>query len=496
MRKRHKRVLFPALTAVSLAVAGCSSSGSEAADKPDDRAAAPAATAPAAPAQQELAVAAAPLGARAAAVAPGAPTEDRPSAAPRQQRARTSSLKVASYDRTTGRAVISGVTGVSGAKPGGRNGDKPADKPGVKPSGKPGTGPAAPAKTVAVGDVFASAPTPGAPNGVLAKVTKVVGATDRGLEVRTAPATLPALLGDAKADGTVAVDPSAVAVKPLVPGVKVSWAKRGNLRFGPQGAKLPLGNLRVDVNAAVATAKGAPASAKASVDGFVQLAPEVDFSYDGRGTDGRAPGTASLALAGDWSAEWRLKGQAAASTEGKPLRLPFAKLHAAPVVQVGPVPVVVNADLTCYLQVDADGKISVDVKQDVKGDFRVGGSYSRAKGWAPVSKAAMKGSPVRATVAAGGRVRAALGAEASVGLYGTVGVTGDLAPYLRAEGEVTAKASSDGKKSLKGKWGAFGGVDLNGALQLQLRIFGTPVFERKLPLPGLHREWKLAGSKG
>ncbi|MGI5338442.1 hypothetical protein ACQEVS_14080 [Streptomyces sp. CA-181903] len=492
MRKRHKRVLFPVLTAMSLAVAGCSSSGSEAADKPDDRAAAPAAAAPAAPHEQEFAVAAAPLGSRAAAVAPGAPT-DRPSAAPRQQRARTSTLKVASYDRATGRAVISGVTT---AKPGTEPTGKPGDRPSTRPSGKPGTGPAAPAKTVAVGDVFASAPTPGAPNGVLAKVTKVVGTTDKGLEVRTAPATLPALLGDAKADGTVAVDPSAVKVKPLVPGVKVSWAKRGNLRFGPQGAKLPLGNLRVDVSTAVATAKGAPASAKASVDGFVQLAPEVDFAYDGRGTDGRAPGTASLALAGDWSAQWELKGQAAASTEGKPLRLPFAKLHAAPVVQVGPVPVVVNADLTCYLQVDADGKISVDVKQDVKGDFRVGGSYSRAKGWAPVSKTAMKGSPVRATVAAGGRVRAALGAEASVGLYGTVGVTGDLSPYLRAEGEVAAKASSDGKKSLKGKWGAFGGVDLNGALQLQLRIFGTPVFERKLPLPGLHREWKLAGSKG
>ncbi|MER5783915.1 hypothetical protein ABT104_19695 [Streptomyces mobaraensis] len=451
-------------------------------------AAAPAAAAPAAPDEEDLAVADPPLGTRAAAVAPGTPT-DRPSAAPRQQQARTSTLKVASYDRATGRAVISGVTT---AKPG----TKPSAAPGAKPSGKPGTGPAAPAKTVAVGDVFASAPTPGAPNGVLAKVTKVVGTTDKGLEVRTAPATLPALLGDAKANGTVAVDPSAVQVKPLVPGVKVSWAKRGNLHFGPQGAKLPLGNLRVDVSAAVATAKGAPASAKASVDGFVQLAPEVDFSYDGRGTDGRAPGTASLALAGDWSAQWALKGQAAASTEGKPLRLPFAKLHAAPVVQVGPVPVVVNADLTCYLQVDADGKISVDVKQEVKGDFRVGGSYSRAKGWAPVSKSAMKGSPVRATVAAGGRVRAALGAEASVGLYGTVGVTGDLSPYLRAEGEVTAKASSDGKKSLNGKWGAFGGVDLNGALQLQLKIFGTPVFERKLPLPGLHREWKLAGSKG
>ncbi|GAA2912022.1 hypothetical protein GCM10020221_04650 [Streptomyces thioluteus] len=168
----------------------------------------------------------------------------------------------------------------------------------------------------------------------------------------------------------------------------------------------------------------------------------------------------------DWKGAWELKGRAAASTEnGKPLRLPFAKLHATPVIQVGPVPVVVNADLTCYLQVDGDGKITVDVKQDVKGDFKVGGSYSRAKGWAPVSRANLKGSPVKASASAGGKVKAALGAEAAVGLYGTVGVVGNLSPYLRAEGEVRGDVSSDGKKSLKGKWGAFGGVDLNGALQ-------------------------------
>ncbi|MBH1935359.1 hypothetical protein I5Q34_13935 [Streptomyces sp. AV19] len=477
MRKPYKRVLLPALTAMSLAVTGCSASGSSPA-KAEEPASSPSSAASEAP--QEMAVAAAPMGVAAApadgSAAPSAVA--RPSsAAPRRQQPHKSALRVASYDRKSGTAVLTAAR---------------TKKPGAA-SSSPG---AAPAKSVAVGDVFASAPAPGAPNGVLAKVTKVEGTTAKGTRVRTEPATLPALLGDARAGGKVAVDPSAVKVRPLVPGVKVSWAKRGNLNFGPKGAKLPLGSLRVDVGTSIATAKGAPASAKASVNGFVQLAPEVDFAYDGRGTDGRAPGTASLALAGDWKAAWELKGRAAASTEnGKPLRLPFAKLHATPVIQVGPVPVVVNADLTCYLQVDGDGKITVDVKQDVKGDFKVGGSYSRAKGWAPVSRAALKGSPVKASASAGGKVKAALGAEAAVGLYGTVGVVGDLSPYLRAEGVVRGDVSSDGKKSVKGKWAAFGGVDLNGALQLQLKIFGTPVFERRVALPGLHREWKLAGSR-
>ncbi|MGK5627994.1 hypothetical protein [Streptomyces sp. URMC 123] len=350
---------------------------------------------------------------------------------------------------------------------------------------------------MAVGDIIASAPTPGAPDGVLAKVTQVLGTTERGTEVTTSPATLGALLGDSKADGRVPVDPSAVSVEPLVQGTKVSWAKTGDLRFGPQGAALPLGSLRIDVGTSIATAKGAPASAAASASGFVQLAPKVDFSYDGRGgSNPGSPGAASLSLSGDWTSGWELKGQAAASTEGKPLRVPFAKLKAAPVIQVGPVPVVVNVALTCYLQVDADGRIAVDIKQDLKGGFRVGGDYTRAKGWTPVNTSTLSATSPRATVTAAGKVKAALGAEASLGLYGAVGVNADIAPYLRAEAEGQATGATDGSASAAGRWKAFGGLDLSGALQAQLQIFDTPIFQKAIPLGTLHREWKLAEGAG
>ncbi|MEY9991640.1 hypothetical protein ABIE67_003672 [Streptomyces sp. V4I8] len=273
-----------------------------------------------------------------------------------------------------------------------------------------------------------------------AEVTQVVGATEDGdTTVETEPAKLNSVLGASTAEGTVPVDPSAIEVEPLVKGVKVSGAKTGGLRFGPEGAKLPLGTLRIDVGAAVATAEGAPASAAASVEGFVQLAPEVAFSYDGAGTEtdkgtgtgtgtGASPGGAFLGLSGDWASQWSLKGRAAGSTDGQPIRIPFAELHADPVIQVGPIPVVVNLDLTCYIQVDADGRVTVDVEQDLKGDFRVGGTFSWAKGWTPVSESDMTGEPLKASVTAAGDVKAALGAEATVGLYGTVGVTADLAP--------------------------------------------------------------------
>ncbi|MFJ9853976.1 hypothetical protein [Streptomyces sp. NPDC101150] len=469
MRKTATYAVLPALTAASLLVAGCSagSSGPSAAGSADGKEPVAAATRNPDP-QPPLAVASAPTGATPSAVA-------TPKAGGKP--AAKSSLKVAEFDKRSGRAVISRPTAAT------------------PPKSKEAT--PKPAAPIAVGDVIASAPAPGAPQGVLARVTEVVGTTGKGTEVKTTRANLGSLLGGSTAKGQVPVDPSAVKVEPLAPKVKVSWAKTGGLHFGPEGARLPLGSLRVDVSAALPTVKGSAGSVDASASGFVQLAPEVDFSYDGKGLASGTPGTASLSLAGDWSSQWELKGRAAASTtDGKPLRVPFAKLHADPVIQVGAVPVVVNLDLTCYLQVDADGKVSVDVKQKVKGDFRVGGSYNRAKGWTPIAKARMNGTPVTATATAAGKVKVSLGAEASIGLYGSVGVTGTVAPYLRAEVAGTATGASDGTASATGRWAAFGGVDLSGALWTHLDIFGTPIFERSIPLGPLNREWKLAGGKG
>ncbi|MFG3295451.1 hypothetical protein ACGF3G_42475 [Streptomyces sp. NPDC048179] len=420
---------------------------------------------------QALAVAAAPAATTTAAA--GSAGSGRP--------AHRTTLTVSRYDSKTRRAVISKAgKGTSAASP------SPTVSPGPSPT------PSASSHQAAVGDVIASAPAPGAPDGLLAKVTKVIGETGAGTEVQTEPATLDALLGDDTAKGTVPVDPAAFDVDKLLPDVKVSWSKSGDVRVGPEGATVPLGSLRLDVSAEVPTAEGAPASASASVSGFVQVAPQVDFAYGGAGT-GTAPGSAYLGVSGDWDSGWAVKGRVAAAT-ATPLRIPFAKLHADPVLQVGPVPVVVNLDLTCYLQVSGDGKITVDVEQSLKGDFKAGGTFGTAQGWTPVSSSDMTSTPVRTSVTTSGNVRTALGAEASVGLYGSVGVTADLAPYLRGEatGTVTATSATPGADA-HGTWNLYGGVDLSGALRLQLSVFGTPVLERTVPLGALHREWKLAG---
>ncbi|MGW0827667.1 hypothetical protein [Streptomyces sp. NPDC002845] len=505
--KRHALLPLSAVTVAALLATGCSS-GSPAAVEPASATSSAAPERPQAePAGERLAVVPAPSGsATPTAVAePGAGSGER-------GRAKESAVKVASYDRKSGRAVISAAVGGAGrsgaSAPSGESresGESGSVEGSADPSKTPAPAPseessdqAAPDAPVAVGDVIASAPVPGAPDGVLAEVTEIVGeAEDGGTEVRTEPAQLNSVLGESKAEGTVPIDPAAVEVEPLLQGVKVSWAKTGGLTFGSQGAKLPLGSLRIDVGAAIATAEGAPASASASVKGFVQLAPEVAFFYDGSGDDtGSSPGGAFLGLSGDWASQWSLKGRAAGSTNGKPVRIPFAELHTNPVIQVGPVPIVVNLDLVCYFQVDADGSVTVDVEQDLKGDFRVGGTFSWAKGWTPVNESRMTGDPLKVSVAAVGDVKAALGAEASIGLYGTVGVTADLAPYLRAHVDAAAEGSADGTGSAIGAWALYGGIDLSGALRLQLTIFGTPIFQTKIPLGTLHREWLLTEGKG
>ncbi|WP_340375517.1 hypothetical protein U5640_10410 [Streptomyces sp. SS7] len=465
---------MPALAASALLLAtGCSSAQPQAASASASTAAVRESPAPDSDAGRSLAVAAAPAGTATASANP----------ARSDGRAHRTELSVASYDSRTRRAVIS-----SNETPG-RASSPPS--PSASPSGPASpSASAAPRQRTAVGDVIASAPAPGAPRGLLAKVTKVIGETEQGTEVQTEPARLNSLLGDDTAKGSVPVDPASFDVDTLLPDVDVSWAGTGDVRVGSEGATVPLGSLRLDVRAALPTVTQGSASANASVEGFVQVAPQVDFRYGGEGTD-TAPASAYLGVSGEWTSGWSLKGRAGASAA--PTRIPFATLHADPVLQVGPVPVVVNLDLTCYVEISGDGKITVDVEQKLKGDFKAGGTFGLDRGWTPVSSSDMTSTPVRTSVTTAGGVKAALGAEAGVGLYGSVGVLADLAPYVRGEGTATV-TGTDAVFEADGSWALYGGVDLTGTLRLQLTIFGTPVLRKDIPLGTLHREWKLAGN--
>ncbi|MGW4897904.1 hypothetical protein ACWEQL_37495 [Kitasatospora sp. NPDC004240] len=311
-------------------------------------------------------------------------------------------------------------------------------------------------------------------------MTAVKAGAPGTVDVQTRPATVSELLGDSEADGTVPVDPQAIKVTPLVKDLKVTVGRENGTTKADAS-----GTLGVDLKAAVPL----PGGASADATGSLRLSPAVHFAYRGAGVSG--PRTASIGFDLNAEAKWKLTGELGRATG--PIRLPFAKLQASPVLTVAGLPVVVNLGLTAYLEVSADGTVRVEAEQEYSGTWTVHADYTGGRGWGPVSDAgSTKVSPLTTRLSGKAQVRTALGAEVSVGLYDTVGVEATVAPYLRGQvdGEFTADTSGNPPK-VKGSWALFGGVDLTGALTAHLKVFGTPIIEGKLPLPVFHREWAL-----
>ncbi|MFJ3216715.1 hypothetical protein ACIPLC_12425 [Kitasatospora sp. NPDC086801] len=402
-------------------------------------------------------VTAAPAGDRQAAVA--APAKDGGAATPAGQ-----NLQLTAYDPAGGTAVLSAP---------------PSTGPAATASA---TTTATPAAAVQPGQLIASPPTAAAPQGALVAVTGVHPGAGTSLNLTTRPATLVELLGGTEADGRVPVDPHGITVTPLVKDLKaVVGADGGGVRADASGT------LEVDVKAPVPLPDGASVDAS----GSLQLHPAVHFAYHGAAAG--SPRTASIGFDLGAHAQWKVTGDLARDTGAAPVRLPFAKLQASPVLTVAGLPVVVNLALTCYLEISADGQVHLEAEQEATGTWAVRADYTGGKGWTPTTDADTKVSPVRVRLTGKAGVRAALGAEVSVGLYDTVGVQTTVAPYLRARAEGSLSADSSGNPpQAQGSWSLVGGVDLTGSLLAHLKVFGTPVVEGTYPLPPFHREWPLA----
>ncbi|MGA5817571.1 hypothetical protein ACPC54_06890 [Kitasatospora sp. NPDC094028] len=409
--------------------------------------------------------------------------------------ATTTNLQLTGYDAAAGTAVLSG--GGSGAAP----------------SAAPSQG-AAPA--VQAGQLIASPPTAAAPQGALVAVTGVKPGAGDTLALTTRPATLSELLGATEADGQVPVDAHGITVTPLVkdltstvsadavPGPKTDGPKTDAPKtdgavqadFKEEGGAGVSGGVKADASGTLKLDVKAPVPLPDGLSleaaGSLQLHPAVHFAY--HGASGGSPRTASVGFDVDAHAQWKVTGDAARGTGAQPVRVPFAKLQASPVLTVAGLPIVVNLGLTCYLEVGADGQVHLEAEQDAAGTWAVKADYTGGKGWASTTSADTKVSPVHVKLNGKASVRAALGAEVNVGLYDTVGVEATVAPYLSARAEGSLVADSSGKApQAQGSWSLVGGVDLNGSLLAHLKIFGTPLFEKKIPLPPFHREWPLLG---
>ncbi|MFJ9455797.1 hypothetical protein ACIRST_12030 [Kitasatospora sp. NPDC101447] len=458
------------------AAGGSPAAAAPAAGTPRAKAASPAAGRPTAGAS--VPVTAAPAGDKQAAI--GSPGKDGAAVT-----AATKSLQLTAYDPAGGTAVL---TAAGGPAPTATAAPTAPTAPGAtaapaSPSAAPGAAASAAAAAVQPGQLIASPPTAAAPQGALVAVTGVHPGAGNTVNLTTRPATIAELLGGTEADGNVPVDPHGITVTPLVKDLKATVGADLN------GVKADAsGTLEVNVKAPVPLPEGASLDAS----GSLQLHPAVHFAYHGAAAG--SPRTASIGFDLGAHAEWKVTGDVARNTGAAPIRVPFAKLQASPVLTVAGLPVVVNLGLTCYLEVSADGQVHLEAEQDAAGTWAVRADYTGGKGWTPVTNADTKVTPVHVRLNGKAGVRAALGAEISVGLYDTVGVETTVAPYLKAQAEGSLIADSSGNPpQVQGSWSLVGGVDLNGALTAHLKVFGTPIIEGKLPLPPFHREWPLIG---
>ncbi|WP_328954315.1 hypothetical protein [Kitasatospora purpeofusca] len=453
----------PAGKAAAPAPGGSSAAAPAASSAPASSA--PAATAVAPPtglAPLPLPVAAAQPGAQTVAV--GTPSADGSAATP----AAATDLRLTAYDPAAGTAVLSAPA-------------VPAASSAPAATSSPSAVPAL-SQDVQPGRLLASPPTDAAPQGALLAVTAVHPGAGNTLSLATRLATLPELLGAAEVDGTVPVDPKAIKVTPLVKDVTATVGREnGTTRAEASGT------LEVDAKAPIPL----PGGATAEATGELALHPSVRFAYHGAGVG--TPRTASIGFDLGARAHWKVTGDFARATAA-PVRVPFAKLQASPVLTVAGLPVVVNLALTCYLEVGADGQVHVEAEQEATGTWAVRADWTGGgRGWTSAADAPdTKVSPVHVRLDGKASVRATLGTEVSVGLYDAVGVEATVAPYLQAKADGSLAVDvPGGTPRVQGNWGLVGGIDLNGALLAHLKIFGTPLIEGRLPLPAFHREWPL-----
>ncbi|MFJ4095426.1 hypothetical protein ACIPYS_27885 [Kitasatospora sp. NPDC089913] len=412
-------------------------------------------------------------------VAVGTPSTDGSAAAP----AAATDLRLTAYDPAAGTAVLS-PSAASAASAAPAASSAPASAAASAPAPGPATSSTVPALTQAVqpGRLLASPPSDAAPQGALLAVTAVHPGAGNTLSLATRPATLPELLGAAEADGTVPVDPRAIKVTPLVKDVTATVGREN----GTTKAEAS-GTLEVNARAPIPL----PGGATAEAGGELVLHPTVRFAYHGAGVG--TPRTASIGFDLGARAHWKVTGDFARATAA-PVRVPFAKLQASPVLTVAGLPVVVNLALTCYLEVGADGQVHVEAEQEATGTWAVRADWTGGgRGWTSSADAPdTKVSPVHVRLDGKASVRATLGTEVSVGLYDAVGVEATVAPYLQAKADGSLAVDvPGGAPRIQGSWGLVGGIDLNGALLAHLKIFGTPLIEGRLPLPPFHREWPL-----
>ncbi|GGQ49341.1 superantigen-like protein SSL4 [Couchioplanes azureus] len=379
-------------------------------------------------------------------------------------------------------ATIEQVAGRTAAQPG-KTGQTGAPAPSssvatppVSPSGRASSPAATPPASPSAGAGDPSGPaTPSTGASVAPPTTPPTQASPSAPTSSSEPAE-PAT--SRELDGATLLPPAAVAPAPL--------AAAGGKERHNVGSEIKL-DLDVPVGELgfTGTAQAGP-----TLSGWVHLQPQVIFNYERAHWYSVAPSAAAIGIGGAYDYGWKVHAGLAGTvdTGRKPLRLPFAEVHVHTTLLVGGFPVVVDADLTYFYQVSASGKITVDAEQKTAGELSLGVRYSKDRGWSQIPLATSHVTPGRKLEINGAaEAKATIGAQFDVALYGAVGAGLEWAPYLRADAAAGTSTAP--------RWGVYAGFEAKGQLFAQLKILGIKLFEKRLDLPPLRKEWQIAGSK-
>ncbi|MBT2528341.1 hypothetical protein J7E91_23735 [Streptomyces sp. ISL-99] len=253
----------------------------------------------------------------------------------------------------------------------------------------------------------------------------------------------------------------------------------------PRDAATPLTTLRLGLDVPLPAGIEATDRSPARLAGEVRFTPEVFFQYEKRAGLSVLPERAAVGLGGSYGYDWQVHGKVTRAVDSGEITTPLASVTGQHTFWVGPVPVVVNTEVVFVYRFTADGRIVLDAEQRTAGSFDIGARYDRKEGWQPVRHAEQRTEGGKPRVEGAATAKATVGARASVSLYDTAGVSGELSVQLTGRAAAATGAAP--------AWELTAGYDLRTELMLQLKIFGIRIVDLRTTPYTLHGERRLFG---
>ncbi|MFK0295431.1 hypothetical protein ACIQU6_33855 [Streptomyces sp. NPDC090442] len=332
------------------------------------------------------------------------------------------------------------------------------------------------------GDVIASPATAAVPHGALVRVVAVHPQAGGAVRLDTTRANLTELLGDAKADLRTPLTAADLKAKSL--------AKGGHASVGESNGR----GIRIDVNVPMPSGVTPTQGHASALSGWLELRPELLFAYERAHWYSVAPSKAKIGFASDYNYGFaaHAEGSASYDTGHRPLHIPAAEVDVNKTVWLGPVPIVLNLKVDYFYDISANGKITIDAEQRTDGRLEVGGVYDANRGWTALSGPDPVSTGTAARIEGSATAKSGVGTHTQVGLYGSVGVTADFMPYLKADAH--GFTGSEQPQGSEADWALYAGTDLTGTFFAKLNVFGTKVLDKSWNFPAVNFERKLAGS--